>query len=323
MKERISLSMSTIGLTVYGGECPQMHVICQDTVEKAFCRKRNLKCWAAVGAVPFTMQFLTYEKVHCNGNDENYPEYNKYQIIQSKNDYATLQLIVMGYNANLLKTEFNEEKIMANAAKSVTTIVENTQKRREALVKASTSGKKWFVAGGINSMADDPFIAAKMGNRALEIAKMNTEKKAQIAYHMKKDAAELVLICLEHELDNDTNKLCGKDLDTLLCWKGVIGKLPNIANKCTMYLELSTKGGKENILAWWTEAAKAELEALKNAPIKMSDTAYGRHEAQMKRDTKMAFKKMSAAKREAFLHEINEDTNKEDEPFPLINIEAV
>jgi hypothetical protein len=95
-------------------------------------------------------------------------------------------------------------------------------------------------------MADDPFIAAKMGNCALEIAKMNTEKKAQIAYHAKKDAAELMLICLKHELDNDVNMLCGKDLDTLLCWKGIIGKLPNIANKCTMHLELSTKGGEEN-----------------------------------------------------------------------------
>jgi hypothetical protein len=45
---------------------------------------------------------------------------------------------------------------------------------------------------------------------------MNMEKKAQIVYHAKKDAAELVLVRLEHELDNDMNKLCGKDLDTLL-----------------------------------------------------------------------------------------------------------
>jgi hypothetical protein len=113
--------MLTIGLIVYGGECLQMHVICQDVVEKAFCCKRNLKCWAAVGAVPFTMQCLTNKKVRRNGNDKNDPEYNKYQIIQSKYDYAISQLMVMGYNADLLKTEFNEEKNMANAAKSLTT----------------------------------------------------------------------------------------------------------------------------------------------------------------------------------------------------------
>jgi hypothetical protein len=77
MKERISLSMLTIGLIVYGGECPQTHVICQDVMEKAFCHERNLKCWTAVRAVPFMMQFLTAKKVHRNGNDKNSPEYNK------------------------------------------------------------------------------------------------------------------------------------------------------------------------------------------------------------------------------------------------------
>jgi hypothetical protein len=155
-----------------------MHVICQDAVEKAFCCKRNLKCWAAVGAVPFTMQCLTDKKVCHDGSNENNPEYYKYQIIHSNNDYATLQLTVMGYNANLLKTEFDKEEIMANAAKSVMMTVENTQERWEALLKASTSSKKWFEVGGIHSTVDDPFIAAKMGNCALEIAKMNTEKKA-------------------------------------------------------------------------------------------------------------------------------------------------
>ncbi len=58
-------------------------------------------------------------------------------------------------------------------------------------------------------------------------------------------------------------------------------------------------------------------------PIKLGNTAYGCHEAQMKRDAKTAYKKMSTAKREAFLREINEDTGKEDKPFPPNNIEAV
>ncbi len=65
--------MLTIGLIVYGRECPQTHVICQDLVEKAFCYEKNLKCWAAVGAVPFTMQCLTDKKMRRNGNDENNP----------------------------------------------------------------------------------------------------------------------------------------------------------------------------------------------------------------------------------------------------------
>jgi hypothetical protein len=179
MKERTSLLMLTICLITYGGECPQTHVICQDAGEKEFRRKRNLKCWAAVRAVLFTMQCLTNKKVQRDGNDKNNPEYNKCQIIQSKNYYATLQLMVMGYNVDLLKKKFDEEKIMANAAKSVTTIVENNQERPKALVKASTNSKKWFVVGVIHSTVDDSFIAPKMGNHALEIAKMNMEKKAQ------------------------------------------------------------------------------------------------------------------------------------------------
>ncbi len=43
----------------------------------------------------------------------------------------------------------------------------------------------------------------------------------------------------------------------------------------------------------------------------------------MKRDAKTAFKKMSTAKREAFLREIKEDAGEEDEPFPPNNIKAV
>jgi hypothetical protein len=179
--------------------------------------------------------------------------------------------------------------------------------------------------GIIPKAAFDLFVLAVLLNRSS--TKMNMEKKARMAYHAKKDATELVLVCPEHELDNDVNMLCGKDLATLLCWKGIVGKLPNIANKHTMYLELLTKGGEENegsiiIPALWMEANKAELKRLKNAPIKMGDTAYAHHEMQMTRDAKTACKKMSAAKREAFLREIDKDAGKENKPFPPNNIEA-
>jgi hypothetical protein len=68
-----------------------------------------------------------------------------------------------------------------------------------------------------------------------------------------------------------------------------------------MYLELLTEGGEENegssiIPACWAEANEAELEVLKNAAIEMGDTAYGRHEAQMKRDAEMALKKCQQLK---------------------------
>ena len=96
---------------------------------------RNLECWAAVGAVPLTMKCLSDDNVWHNGNDENDPEYDKYQIIQLKNDYRCTQLLTMGYDANLLKTDFNEDRIRAAAAEELdlSVTVTKTRERQEAL----------------------------------------------------------------------------------------------------------------------------------------------------------------------------------------------
>ncbi len=48
------------------------------------------------------------------------------------------------------------------------------------------------------------------------------------------------------------------------------------------------------------------LVALKNAPIKMADTLYGRFLATQKRDAERAFQHMSPAEREAFLRRLTE-----------------
>jgi hypothetical protein len=55
------------------------------------------------------MKCLSNDNVCHDENDVNDPEYSKYQIIQSKNDYSCTQLSVMGYDAYLLKTEFDED----------------------------------------------------------------------------------------------------------------------------------------------------------------------------------------------------------------------
>ncbi len=90
--------------------------MCKDAVAKAFSADRNLECWAAVGAVPLTMKCLSDNNVWHNGNNKNDPEYDKFQIIQSKNDFSCTQLSTMGYDADLLKTGFNEDRIRAAAA---------------------------------------------------------------------------------------------------------------------------------------------------------------------------------------------------------------
>ena len=66
--------------------------MCEDAVTEAFSVDRNLECWAAVGAVPLMMKCLSDDNVRHNGNNEHDPEYDKYQIIQSKNDYSCTQL---------------------------------------------------------------------------------------------------------------------------------------------------------------------------------------------------------------------------------------
>jgi hypothetical protein len=56
----------------------------------------------------------------------------------------------------------------------------------------------------------------------------------------------------------------------------------------------------------WTDANKVGLVALRNAPIKMADTSYGRFLAAQKRDAERAFQHMDAAEREAFLQRLTE-----------------
>jgi hypothetical protein len=63
------------------------------------------------------------------------------------------------------------------------------------------------------------------------------------------------------------------------------------------------------IPASWTEIDEAELIALRDAPIAMCDTAYGRCEDQKKRDMEQVYQKMTAMEKEVFkrkMAEINE-----------------
>ena len=63
-----------------------------------------------------------------------------------------------------------------------------------------------------------------------------------------------------------------------------------------------TEGGAEevSIPAPWTDIDKAELIALRDEPIAICDTAYGRFEDQKKRDVEQLYQKMSTAEKESF-----------------------
>ena len=61
-----------------------------------------------------------------------------------------------------------------------------------------------------------------------------------------------------------------------------------------------------NIPAPWTDVDEARLVALRNAPIEMAHTLYGRFLATQKRDAERAYQHMDAKEREAFLRKLSE-----------------
>jgi hypothetical protein len=185
----------------------------------------------------------------------------------------------MGYDADLLKTGFDEDQIKVAAedfTHSVT--VANTCEQQEALVKATTHKKKFFVTGGEHINSNDMLISAEMGNREREIVEMEKGKKVCIEFHVRRDAALVVLDRLDHELDGDAKRLTNKDLEVLLRWKGVLpSKMCNMANTRALYQQFAGEGD-DNLgdPARWTVVDEANLEERRNAPIEMGgNTAMG------------------------------------------------
>ncbi len=82
-------------------------------------------------------------------------------------------------------------------------------------------------------------------------------------------------------------------------------KMSNVANRRVPYQQFADGGGEEEDDAWM-DADEVGLVALKNAPIEMADTSYGRFLTAQKRDAKRAFQHMDAAEREAFLRRLTE-----------------
>ena len=114
---------------------------------------------------------------------------------------------------------------------------------------------------------------------------------------------------LDHKLDSNIKRLTNKDLEVLLRWKGVLpSKMGNRANKRALYQQFAGDRGDDDLgdPAGWMEADEANLEELRNVPIEMGDTAYGRFEARQKRDAKQAYQKMTLKEKESFRWKIAE-----------------
>ena len=70
----------------------------------------------------------------------------------------------------------------------------------------------------------------------------------------------------------------------------------------------------------WTDVDKAGLMALKNAPIEMDGTSYGRFLRTQKRDAERAYQRIDAAEREAFLRRLTEINATQSPPSNLTHV---
>jgi hypothetical protein len=302
---RIPLNTTTFGLIVYGGTIPvgpSTTITCRNALAETFDVESNLTSWREVGAVPHTRKCLTNSKVRHDGTDERDTNFDAYQDIQSQNDYSTAQLNLMGYRGDVLRAQFCPDKI-SERKESMAVTVANTRERQEAIAAANTHGAKFFVTGGEHVTSNDMFKAAEINRRKAEAAEREKEKKRRVEFHARRETALPIVDRLELELENDVGRLTSKELEVLLRWKGVAAsKMGNVANRRLLYQQFAEGDIVEevSIPAPWTDIDEAELVALRDAPIEMYDTAYGRFEEQKKRDVERSYQKMSAVEKEIF-----------------------
>jgi hypothetical protein len=198
--------------------------------------------------------------------------------------------------------QFRPDKISKRRKSLGPVTVANMHEHQEALATTHMHGKKFFVTGCKHVTSDDMFISVELNWRKAEAAEREKDKKSRVEYHARREAALPIVDRLETELENNVGWLKSKELEVLLRCKGVpVLKMGNIAGRCILYQQFAEGGTEEvGIPASWTEIDKAELIALRDAPIAMRDTAYRRFEEQKKRDMEQSYKKMSAVEKEVF-----------------------
>jgi hypothetical protein len=156
-------------------------------------------------------------------------------------------------------------------------------------------GNKFLVMGGKRVTSDNMFKAAEIDRWPAEAAEVEKGKKSYMEYHLRREAALPILERLVNELENNVRRLTNKGLETLLRWKSVpVSKMGNVVNKRNLYQQFAEGGAEEvSIPALWRENNQIELNELRNVPIKMADTLYGRFLVQQKRNMEWNYQKMS------------------------------
>ena len=130
-----------------------------------------------------------------------------------------------------LRAQFCLDKISERKASVVVTVA-NTRERQETIATANTYGTKFYVMGGKHTTSNDMWKAAEINRRKAEATEREKEKKSWVEYHARREAALPIVVRLEHELDNNVERLTSKKLEVLLRWKGVAAlKMGKVANR--------------------------------------------------------------------------------------------
>jgi hypothetical protein len=119
---------------------------------------------------------------------------------------------------------------------AVPVTVPHTRECQEALTTATTHRKMIFMTEGKHITLDNMFKSAEIVSQNAEAVKREKDRKRRLEYHARCEAVLPVLDHLENELENVVARLTGKELEVLLCWKGVpVSKMGNVANRRVLY----------------------------------------------------------------------------------------
>jgi hypothetical protein len=101
------------------------------------------------------------KKVCHDVTDEDYPNFDIFQDIESQNNFSTTQLNIMGYKGGALKSQFTENTIWERQA-TTTVTVPQTCKHQEAIAATNTS----------MSPQTNMFKAVEINRQTAEVAEM-------------------------------------------------------------------------------------------------------------------------------------------------------
>jgi hypothetical protein len=116
-------------------------------------------------------------RVRHDGTDLNDPFFDVYQDVQHQNDYATMQLNIMGNSGDVLKAQFLPEKIQERQDRMAPVRVAGTRDRQEALMTVNTAEKMFFVTGGQHMTEGDGWIMMEMVDKKIRVAALEKENK--------------------------------------------------------------------------------------------------------------------------------------------------